>query len=264
MFLDEIANMSLELQAKLLRALQEGEIRRLGENQTRKVNVRVIAASNVDVREAVERGRFREDLFYRLNVVSLEIPPLRERREDIPLLAQHFLSRSSAKLSKRIEGFTEDAIRLLVNAPWPGNVRELENLVERALILSDRDRLDAGFLASLLPAWEREEALRGLGGLSGDRAVLLPRDRVAAPSGEPEGRAEAGSPGAGAGRFPESLEEFDREWLAREREYLERLVREAGGNLAEAARRAKVRNRNTLISRLKKHNIRRPGRADSR
>ena len=253
LFLDEITNMSLELQAKLLRALQEGEIRRLGENETRRVNVRVIAASNVDVREAIARGRFREDLFYRLNVVGIEIPPLRAREEDIPLLAHHFLSRSSQKLGKRIEGFTEDALRLLVNLPWPGNVRELENLIDRAVILADRDRLDAGFLASLLPASEREAAGASSPWPAGDRAVL-------AGSAEAAGAREdgAGEPAAAASPRLPSLEEFDREQLARERAYLERLVREARGNLAEAARRAGVRNRNTLVSRLKKHGIRRP------
>jgi transcriptional regulator with GAF, ATPase, and Fis domain len=244
LFLDEVTNTSLDLQVKLLRSLQEGEVRRVGENLVRKVNVRIIAASNVDVRSAVEDGKFREDLFYRLNVVGIEVPPLRKRREDVPLLAQHFLKRSCARLGKEIAGFTEEGMRFLMSAPWRGNVRELENLVERAVILAEKDRLDAAFLQGLLPPAPRTGAAE-----AGGRPVLLTKEEASRDSA-PAGEAEALAPQL------LSLEEFDSRWLEAEKRYLEDLIKDCGGNLAEAARRAQVKNRNTLISRLKKHGLR--------
>jgi two-component system response regulator HydG len=141
LFLDEIGDMSLTLQAKLLRVLQEGEIERLGSSVTIKADFRLIAATNQNLKELVENGHFREDLYYRLNVITIQIPPLRDRKDDIPLLAQHFIRHYSKKNSKSIKGITNDTIDLLVNNPWPGNVRELEKAVERAVVLSTSDVL---------------------------------------------------------------------------------------------------------------------------
>jgi len=136
LFMDEIGDLSPATQAKLLRVLQEGEFERLGGTRTLKVDVRLVAATNADLTALVREKRFREDLFYRLNVITIQIPPLRERREDIPLLAQHFLRRFAAKNAKAISGFTEEALDLLQTYAWPGNVRELENVIERAVVLS--------------------------------------------------------------------------------------------------------------------------------
>jgi two-component system response regulator HydG len=142
LFLDEVSEMSLGMQVKLLRALQEREITRVGGEEVIKVDVRVIAATNKDLIQEIEPGRFREDLYYRLNVVTLNVPLLRERKEDIPLLAQHFLSTFAEKNRKQIKGFTPQAMDQLLKYDWPGNVRELMNAVERAVVLSRSEYLD--------------------------------------------------------------------------------------------------------------------------
>jgi len=138
-FLDEIGEMSSVMQAKLLRVIQDREIQRVGSDFTLKVDVRILAATNRDLQEDVSVGKFREDLYYRLNVVTLRVPPLKERVEDIPLLAQHFLERYARKNKKRIKGFTPLAMDMFLKYDWPGNVRELENAVERAVILGPGD-----------------------------------------------------------------------------------------------------------------------------
>jgi len=150
-FLDEVSEMSPSMQVKLLRVLQEREITRVGGAEVLKINVRVIAASNKDLKKEMEKGAFREDLFYRLSVVVLQVPPLRERKEDIPLLAQHFLGLFAAKNSKTIKGsFTPQAMEKLLRYAWPGNVRELMNAVERAVVLSRSEYLDADELSLLM------------------------------------------------------------------------------------------------------------------
>jgi len=136
LFLDEIGDMPLGLQAKLLRALQEGEIEPLGSNKLVPFDARVIAATSRDLPELVRRGQFREDLYYRLNVVTLTLPPLSARREDIPLLANHFLQKLSTKYGKRLSGFAPEALKALTTAAWPGNVRQLYNVVEQVCALS--------------------------------------------------------------------------------------------------------------------------------
>jgi two-component system response regulator HydG len=147
LFLDEISEMSLAMQVKLLRVLQEREITRVGGEEVITVDVRIIAATNKDLSREIEAGRFREDLYYRLNVVALEMPPLRERREDIPLLAQHFLEALSRENRKSIKGFTPQAMDRLITYHWPGNVRELMNAVERGVVLSRSEYLDEAVLS---------------------------------------------------------------------------------------------------------------------
>jgi two-component system, NtrC family, response regulator HydG len=149
-FLDEVSEMSAAMQVKLLRVLQERELTRVGGAELIAVNVRVIAASNKDLKKEMEQKRFREDLFYRLNVVALQVPALSDRKEDIPLLAQHFLQMFVAKNKKNIKGFTPQSMEKLVKYAWPGNVRELMNAVERAVVLSRSEYLDADELALLM------------------------------------------------------------------------------------------------------------------
>ena len=140
-FFDEMGNIPLETQAKLLRAMQEREFMRLGGMETIKVDVRIIAATNVDLRKMVDDGRFREDLFYRLHVIALQLPSLRERKTDIPVLVQHFLQKYGEENGKRDLEVTPDALDLMMDYDWPGNVRELENVVERAVVLSTAPRI---------------------------------------------------------------------------------------------------------------------------
>jgi two-component system response regulator HydG len=150
-FLDEVSEMSLSMQVKLLRVLQEREITRVGGEEVLKVDVRVIAATNRDLLQAIAAGRFREDLYYRLNVVALHLPALRSRREDIPLLAQHFLAHFAGQNHKTIRGFTPQAMDRLLRHAWPGNVRELMNAVERGVVLARTEYLDEAEMP-LIPA----------------------------------------------------------------------------------------------------------------
>lgn len=156
-FLDEVSEMSLSMQVKLLRVLQEREIIRVGGDEVIKVNVRVIGATNTDLIREVEKKRFREDLYYRLNVVTLHVPPLRERKEDIPLIAQHFLTRFAEKNHKNIKGFTPRTMDRLLKHNWPGNVRELMNAVERAVVLSRSDYLNEEDFSLILRDQPRPE-----------------------------------------------------------------------------------------------------------
>ena len=139
LFLDEIGNLKTAQQAKLLRVLQTGELTRVGSSRAKQVDVRVLAATNIDIRQEVSEGRFREDLLYRLNTVEIHLPPLRERAEDIPRLATSFLARAAGRYGKRIVGFTPEALAVMAAHPWPGNVRELEHAVERAVLLASED-----------------------------------------------------------------------------------------------------------------------------
>jgi len=141
LFLDEIGDLRLDLQAKLLRAIQEGEIERVGGTKPIKTEFRLIAATNVDLEKAVKEGRFREDLYYRINVIPIKLPPLRERADDVPQLAEFFLRRYNGRFRKRILGITEPTMAMLKKYWWPGNIRELENLIERLVAVSDKDFL---------------------------------------------------------------------------------------------------------------------------
>ena len=195
LFLDEIANVPLAQQAKLLRALQTGELERVGSSRTRRVDVRLISATNADLRDEVAAGRFREDLLFRINTVEIRLPPLRERREDIPLLAEHFLRRHAQRYRKSLQGHDAAAMKSLLEHPWPGNVRELDHVVERAVLMTEGPEVRAvdlglGFRADgkrsledlTLEEVERaliEKALRRHGGNVSEAARALGLSRSA-------------------------------------------------------------------------------------
>ena len=175
LFLDEIGDITPGLQVKLLRVLQEGEVKPVGSNDQLKINVRIIAATHRNLDQSVESGKFREDLYYRLKVIEIEIPPLRERKEDIPELAQIFLRRFSAKLSKRISELSKEALQTLMNYSWPGNVRELEHQIERAVALTSAsvlssDDFDLG--DEYLKKQESESGAQNPPAASGNSGVL--------------------------------------------------------------------------------------------
>jgi len=136
LFLDEIANVPLSQQAKLLRVIETGEFERLGSSRTRRVDTRIISATNANLVDEVTGGRFRQDLLFRLNTIEIRLPPLRDRREDTPLLAQHFLRQHAQRYRKRLTGFETSAMQLLLEHPWPGNVRELDHAIERAVLMA--------------------------------------------------------------------------------------------------------------------------------
>jgi len=215
LFLDEVSEMSVGMQVKLLRALQEREITRVGGEMSIRIDVRVIAATNKDLFQEVKKGNFREDLYYRLNVVTLKVPPLRERREDIPLLAQHFLNTFSEKNHKQIKGITPQAMDRLLKYAWPGNVRELMNAVERAVVLSRSDYLDEEDLPLSTRENERSE----------DESVLL------------KGGVSANLP----------LEDVEKATILR-------TLESSMGNKSEAARRLGI-TRKTLHKKLKKYGM---------
>ncbi|MBR6467252.1 MAG: sigma-54-dependent Fis family transcriptional regulator, partial [Desulfovibrio sp.] len=179
LFLDEIGEMPISLQAKLLRALQQGEVQRLGSDQSEHVNVRVIAATNRDLKKEVAERRFREDLYFRLNVISIDVPPLRRRTEDIPLLAAHFLARFAERNRKTVRGFSPQAMNSLLHYAWPGNVRELENAVERAVILCTGDLVTGKELPLAVAEAEAPEASPGQQQAQGGQSLAgLPLDEV--------------------------------------------------------------------------------------
>ena len=231
LFLDEIGDLPVPLQAKLLRALQEGEIERLGSETTRKVNVRLVAATNVDLDAAVKAGRFRRDLLYRLNIYPIRIPPLRERGADIELLAQTLLARFTALHGKRLQGFSERALQALGRHGWPGNVRELENLVERGVILAAQGgAIEVEDLFSLSP---------GHGDGSADRTGLDPHGQLAVLPPDPDEDLCARMLASGL-----PLEELEHQLLAF-------AVARESGNLSAAARRLGI-TRPQLAYRLRR------------
>ncbi|HTW92915.1 MAG TPA: sigma-54-dependent Fis family transcriptional regulator [bacterium] len=179
LFLDEVSDMPLPLQPKLLRALQSGEVRRVGDTENQHVDVRVMSATNRNLGLMAHEGKFREDLYYRLNVIPIELPPLRQRRDDIPLLASHFLTTSAARQNKHVTGITAPALDKLVNFTWPGNIRQLENAIERAVVLSSGERLTEQDI--MLPASsETNRAIEGTAAEIEKRVVL---DRLKAFNG---------------------------------------------------------------------------------
>ncbi len=190
LFLDEIGDIPLELQPKLLRVLQEREYERLGSTRTRQVNVRVIAATHRNLEEMIRENQFRTDLYYRLNVFPITIPPLRERVEDIPLLARHFARHFARRMNKTIEGIPEETMEALVRYPWPGNVRELQNIIERSVVIYERGTLTVKKSWLCRECRHFEPPARGSfgGDATGDRATIgaalaETRGRVSGPYG---------------------------------------------------------------------------------
>ena len=231
LFLDEIGEIPNEMQVKLLRVLQESEFERVGGIKTLRVDVRLVAATNRDLRREIAAGAFREDLFYRLNVVSIAIPALRERRGDIPLLVRSFIAKFNARLKKSIEGLTAEAQERLVSHPWQGNIRELENVIERAVLFADGDKIGLDDL----PA----EMQRAAG----------PRDAGAEP------RTPA-PPEVGAPSPSDGLKEQVKAAMSRlERDLIVRALRQTQGNVTHAARLLKI-SRKGLQLKMKELNLR--------
>jgi len=173
LFLDEVGDMSANTQAKILRVLQEHEFERLGGTRTLKVDVRLIAATNRNLAQMVSSGQFREDLYYRLNVVSIEMPPLRDRKDDIPALAESFIRRFSGELKRKMDGIRPDALKLLLRYNWPGNIRELENSIERAVLLTE------GQMIGLEDLRLGESITPGIGESEGPMVVRIPPTGIA-------------------------------------------------------------------------------------
>jgi two-component system, NtrC family, response regulator AtoC len=226
LFLDEIGEIPIEMQVKLLRVLQESEFERVGGIKTIKVDVRLVTATNRDLLAEVGAGAFREDLFYRLNVVPIHIPPLRERREDIPLLADHFIAKFNDRLKKEIAAITPEAVERLVAYQWPGNIRELENLMERTVLFCEGPEI---------------------------RVSDLPPEVAGAPA---PSAAAAAAGDATLRPAPESLKEAVRAETERvERELIQRALDATGGNVTQAARKLKI-SRKSLQTKMKELGLR--------
>jgi two-component system response regulator PilR (NtrC family) len=222
LFMDEIGNMNLAMQVKLYRVLQEGKVRPLGSTEEIDVDVRVIAATNKDLEKAIAAGEFREDLFYRLSVIPIHVPSLRARREDIPLLARHFLEQFRKSMEKPIQGISPEAMGLLESYDWPGNVRELENTIERAVALESGMEISA----RVLP-----ERVNGIGpavgaSLSQSAPVQIPDEGI----------------------------DFEQVVAGTERRYLEAALAKAGGVRTEASRILRISYR-SFRHYKKKHNL---------
>lgn len=215
LFLDEISEIPLSMQAKLLRSVQERQVKRLGSNKLVPIDVRILSATNRDLRRAVQEKTFREDLFYRLNVISLKVPPLRERAGDIPVLASHFLHKFAEVNNKKVTGISAEAMEVLENYSWPGNVRELQNIIERAVVLSDSDRITVGD---------------------------LPRELSLAPP-------------LPSSADPLEYREAKERWLAAfERTYLRTLLKVTSGNISKAALKAGI-DRKTIHRLLRRYGL---------
>jgi nitrogen regulation protein NR(I) len=235
LFLDEIGEIPIEMQVKLLRALQESEFERVGGVKTLKVDVRLIAATNRDLQKEIAAGRFREDLFYRLNVVPISLPPLRERRDDIPLLVESFLDKYNRKLNKRIEGVELEAIEALQAHAWPGNIRELENLMERTVLFCEGNRID---LEDLPDPVRRTP---------GPAAAIAPVVAGAVPAA-----------GAGGAVLDASMKDIVKEAAAAlERDLITKALEETGGNVTQAAKKLKI-SRKSLQNKMKEFGLRDP------
>lgn len=241
LFLDEIGELPLALQAKLLRALQQGEIQRVGSDLPLRVDVRLLAATNRDLRAEVEAGRFREDLFYRLNVIGIEVPPLRERPEDIPVLAASFVRRFAGVNRKTVHGITPQALETLTSYPWPGNVRELENVIERAVILCMGDVVSERELPSTVRANLSPPGAKAAGAAQASDAGGTPQEEPACPAAAAAGQ----TPDPAANLVGLTLEELERRAILA-------TLREVDDNKSEAARRLGI-TRATLHNKLKRY-----------
>jgi two-component system response regulator AtoC len=225
LFLDEIGDIPIEMQVKLLRAIQESEFERVGGVRTTKVTVRLIAATSRDLSKEIAAGRFREDLYYRLNVVPIELPPLRERREDIPLLVEHFRQKYNARLRKNVGKVEDDALAALSSYSWPGNIRELENVLERTILFADGPNIRAADLPASLRAQPAQTAA----------SESLPAAQSLAPG---------------------PLKEIVKEQVqAIERDLIIRGLEVTGGNVTRTARLLKI-SRKSLQIKMKEFNLR--------
>jgi DNA-binding NtrC family response regulator len=242
LFLDEIGDISLETQIKLLRVLQTRQFEPVGSTRTLRVDVRLIAATNQDLKKLISEGRFREDLFYRLNVISIALPTLAERKEDIHELSLHFLKRTSQRLGKPIAEIDDDALNALKRHSWPGNIRELENVIERAVVLAERDRVALHDLPQEV--------------IEGRSMPAKPLSSRSSSEAKPRG-------GSGIERVAEAVAvgigSFGRKTFGEvgERQAIEDALRATDGNKAEAARLLGI-PRSTLFSKLRKYRINKP------
>jgi two-component system response regulator PilR (NtrC family) len=221
LFMDEIGNMSLTMQVKLYRVLQEGKVRPIGSTDESDVDVRIIAATNKDFEKEIAEGRFREDLYYRLSVIPMQLPTLRERREDIPLLARHFLERFRKAMEKPVEGISPEAMRRLESYDWPGNVRELENTMERAVALESGPEISLRVLPDRIAGYASTAALGAPGG-----ALTMPAEGV----------------------------DFEKEIAETERRYLQAALDRSEGVRTRAAELLKITYR-SFRHYAKKHNL---------
>jgi two-component system, NtrC family, response regulator AtoC len=222
LFLDEIAEIPVEMQVKLLRSLQESEFERVGGVQTTHVDVRLVVATNRDLMKEVQEGRFREDLYYRLNVVPISLPPLRDRKEDIPLLVDHFIQKFNSKLNRSIDGISNAALNYLVNFRWPGNIRELENIIERALVFAEGPVLDV---------------------------ENVPAELI-----------ERSSPIPSAATMPDdaSMKDIVKQATAEiEKDLIVKALQETKGNVTQAAKKLKI-SRKSLQNKMKEFGLREP------
>jgi two-component system response regulator AtoC len=241
LFLDEIGEIPVEMQVKLLRAIQESEFERVGGIKTLKVDVRLITATNRDLELEIQRGNFREDLYYRLNVVPLQIPPLRKRTGDIPLLVQHIIKKFNERLKKNIQGIADDALAALEHHTWPGNIRELENVIERTILFCTGERIERADLQLALsepPVVARTTSSGAMAPMADD---------------------EAGDDAVGgdhAGSTSGSLKDIVRAETSRvERELIVKALEETGGNVTQAARLLKI-SRKSLQMKMKELGLR--------
>jgi DNA-binding NtrC family response regulator len=243
LFLDEIGEIPVEMQVKLLRVLQEGEFERVGGIRTTRVDVRLIAATNRDLEQEIEAGRFRKDLYYRLNVVPIRLPALRHRPDDIPVLARHFIDKYNRKLNKRIEGITDEALSALAAYSWPGNIRELENFIERVLLFADGPMITLGDLPSpIRPAHPLTPPL-GAPAISSNATATAGPTAIPAPEG-------ISAPAEGG------LKDLVRARAAElERDLIIRALEETGGNVTRAAKLLQI-SRKSLQTKMKEFGLR--------
>ncbi len=252
LFLDEIGEIPVEMQVKLLRVLQESEFERVGGIKTIKVDVRLVTATNRDLMQEIAAGAFREDLYYRLNVVPIHLPPLRDRREDIPLLVEHFIAKFNDRLKKQISAIVPEAVARLVSYNWPGNIRELENLMERTMLFCEGPLIRLSDLPS--------EVTVGLAGLA---VAPWPSPAAQAAAAAASAAGPASSPGMAADEAarlaPSSLKEAVRAETERvERELIQKALDETGGNVTQAARKLKI-SRKSLQTKMKELGLRTGG-----
>jgi DNA-binding NtrC family response regulator len=252
LFLDEVGELPLGLQTKFLRVLEERRFERVGGQKAIEVDVRVVAATNRDLEEMVKRGTFREDLFYRLSVIQVEVPPLRERLDDVPLLAEHFLARYRTQAARRITGFAPDALAAMTRYAWPGNVRELRNAIERAIVLGDRDQIMAAdlppqVLAAAQPARTRPSPpTPPLGSAISKAPTHTPTSMpIAMPTIDPMPPPAMTRPAAPAPA--KSLRELEKEGILA-------ALAATNGNKAQAAAILEI-DRSTLYKKLKDYDI---------